>query len=184
MAKNGGHSWKDRHLSASCRQVFDHFCRFLSAFRFESIPNYTSPPLVRTSTRGGTRTSPCNNSDLTPPHSLFAQLLCSYRIDNYLHALFSQFQRLHHATFLEDRLPLLSVVGLYVTYGLSIRNNTLALVNRSAASFQLPGSNFALRRWFTGIGPIDNKFRVLLSFWLALSGDYPDASLRVLRFAG
>lgn len=99
---------------------------------------------------------------------------CSYNFDTSAIPIFSKIA-----------LPLLSVFGLYVTYGLSFRNDTFAIVEKCAKNFELPGSNFALRRWFTGIGPIDSQLRVLLSFfWPAVSGDYPDASLRILRFAG
>lgn len=87
--------------------------------------------------------------------------------------------------FSKVALPLLSAFGFYVTYGLAFKNGTFGIVEKAAESFQLPGSNFALRSTFTGIGPIDNQLRVLLSFfWPAVSGDYPDASLRTLRFAG
>jgi hypothetical protein len=87
--------------------------------------------------------------------------------------------------FSKVALPLLSAFGFYVTYGLSFRNGTFALIEKAAEKFQLPNSNFALRTTFTGVGPIDNQLRVLLSFfWPVVNGDYPDVSLRCLRFAG
>jgi hypothetical protein len=81
--------------------------------------------------------------------------------------------------------PLLSAFGFYVTYGLSFRNGTFTLIEKAVENLQLPNSDFALRTTFTGVGPIDRQLRVLLAFfWPVVSGDYPDVSLRTLRFAG
>lgn len=77
-------------------------------------------------------------------------------------------------------LPLLSLLGFYLTWYLSLKNGLIVQLNSIFAQHPypyLPGTNQPLILNYTGIASIDKQLAFLVAFFAPVAGgDFPDLS--------
>jgi hypothetical protein len=84
-------------------------------------------------------------------------------------------------------LALLSAYAFFATWGISLLDGTLGLMLdiRLAEVPLIPGTTEPLRLHFTGVGPIDYWYTIMvLFFWEAVDGSHPATSLTGIYFLG
>ncbi|KAI9878134.1 MAG: hypothetical protein M1830_001780 [Pleopsidium flavum] len=90
-------------------------------------------------------------------------------------------------TVVKVLLPVLSVIAVLGTWVLSTNNGTLSLVkhiNATGSNF-LSGTHEPLKATFTGIRPIDDQLKILVTFfWPIVDGSAPTTSLQSVHFGG
>ncbi|KJZ72436.1 hypothetical protein HIM_08105 [Hirsutella minnesotensis 3608] len=82
-------------------------------------------------------------------------------------------------------LPLLSVSVYYFIWQPASQNGLFELINKSASSQTLPGTDQPLRTVYTGLDSVDRALTPLtVFFWAVIDGSHPALFLHTVAFAG
>lgn len=75
--------------------------------------------------------------------------------------------------------------GLYLTIILAVQNGTIGTIQGIQNSGNLPQSEIPLRRFYTGISPIDNQLSsLIIFFWPIADAHLPTLTVFWVNFCG